>query len=84
MSRIKHHNRNTKWQQLWCTGRIETPVDRQEFIPNCHFDAEKGDFYLNSCTVKTKSKEEINALLLSTIPSMLKKTENDEKEKPAI
>ena len=84
-SRIEHDNsRNTKWQQLWCTGRIETPVDREEFIPTCHFDAEKGDFYLNNCTVKTKSKEEINVLLLSTMPPMLKKMENDSKGKPAI
>ena len=56
---------------------LKTPVDRAELSATCHFDAEKGDFYLNSCTVKTKSKEEINVLLLSTMPSMLKKTEND-------
>ena len=56
---------------------LKTPVDREELSATCHFDAEKGDFYLNSYTVKTKSKEEINVLLLSTMPSMLKKTEND-------
>ena len=56
---------------------LKTPVDREEFRATCHFDAEKGDFYLNSCTVKTKSKEEMNVLLLSTMPSMLKKMETD-------
>ena len=56
---------------------LKTPVDREEFRATCHFDAEKGDFYLNSCTVKTKSKKEMNVLLLSTMPSMLKKTETD-------
>ena len=56
---------------------LKTPVDREEFRATCHFDAEKGDFCLNSCKVKTKSKDEMNVLLLSTMPSMLKKTGND-------
>ena len=56
---------------------LKTPVDREEFSATCHFDAEKGDFYLNSCTVRPKSKEEMNVLLLSTMSSMLRKTGND-------
>ena len=56
---------------------LKTPVDREKFRATCNFDAEKGDFYLNSCKVKTKSKEEMNVLLLSTMPSMFKKTETD-------
>ena len=56
---------------------LKTPVDREEFSTTCHFDAEKGDFYLNSCIVRPKSKEEMYVLLLSTMPSMLKKTGND-------
>ena len=56
---------------------LKTPVDREKFSATCHFDAEKGDFYLNSCTVRTKLNKEMNVLLLSTMPSMLKKTEND-------
>ena len=57
-------------------AELKTPVDLEEFSAPCYFDAEKGDFYLNSCTVRTKLNKEMNLLLLSTMPSMLKKTEN--------
>ena len=72
------------------TTRIEVPDElkkaegRDEFSATCHFEAQNGNLFLNSYTVKTKSKGKRNVLLLRTMRPLHKKTKDDKKEKPAI
>ena len=72
------------------TTRIGVPDEvkksegRDEFSATCHFEAQNGNLCLNSYTVKTKSKDKKNVLLLRTMRPLHKKTKDDKQEKPAI
>lgn len=44
---------------------LRTPQDCQKFSATCHFEAKKGDIYLNRYTVNTKSSMKKNGLLMT-------------------
>ena len=58
--------------------------NREIFSATCHLKKEKKNIYLTSYTIKTKSKEMKNVVVLSTCRLLHGKTIDDGKEKPKI
>ena len=46
---------------------LKKAEERDKFSATCHFEVQNGNLCLNSYTVKTKSKDKKNVLLLTTM-----------------
>lgn len=65
-------------------SQIKEVNGRQDNSYEVYREKSQGKMYLNSCVKQTKSKGLRNVLLLSTLPSLLGVTKDDQQKKPAI
>ena len=61
---------------------LKTARDRDKFSDACRFESKEKNLFLNTYSVKAKSKENKNVLLLSTACSMKKKTKDERRRSP--